>query len=249
MDNGLYYWDTAHAYEDRKTGVVSEERIGHIVKDRRKEIFLSTKLNVRDGDEAKAQFEKSLRRLQTDHVDMLKVHSVQDMDDVAEILKKGNVLDVISRFKEEGLTRFIGFSGHASAQALKALIDTGRFDSLIFALNHWLNYAEDRQGLVVPAALEKGMGIMLMKALRPRDNNKELDSRELVRYALSLKGPTGVAVGMDSMEVVKSNLEVLRNFKAMTDDEKVKYAAILSPFYKHQNLEWMRKDYKDGYWA
>lgn len=249
LDNGLYYWDTAHTYSDQKSGVISEERIGHIVKHRRKEIFLSTKLRARNGDEAKAQLELSLKRLQTDHLDILKIHSVDSIKDVAEILKKGNVLDVITRYKEEGVTRFIGFSGHASAQALKALVDTGRFDSMIFALNHWLNYAEDRQGLIVPAALEKGMGVMLMKALRPRDTNTDLNPAELVRYALSLKGPHGVAVGMDSIKVVDSNLSVLRNFKPMTDDEKIRYASQLTPFFKHQNLAWMKKGYEDGNWT
>jgi predicted aldo/keto reductase-like oxidoreductase len=152
LDNGLYYWDTAHAYENTSTGVISEERLGYIVKSRRKEIFLSTKVTARDPEKAKAEIEDSLRRLRTEKLDMLKIHSVESARDVAEICKKGGVLDLISKFKEEGITRFIGFSGHGNAQALKELAETGRFDSMLFAMNHYDQNKENRQGLVIPAA-------------------------------------------------------------------------------------------------
>ena len=248
LDNGFYYWDTAYSYRNDKLGVVSEERIGQIVKNRRKEIFLSTKINVREPDEAKRQLDISLKRLQTDHVDILKVHAVVNMDDVSAIVKKGNVLDVITKAKEEGLTRFIGFSGHASAEALRALVDTGRFDTILFAMNHYTG-TEDRQELVIQSALDKGMGVMLMKAVRPKETIDGIDINELVRFSLSLKGPHGVVVGMDSLKVVNSNLAILKNFKPMNDQEKIKYAMKLSPYFKHENLEWMKTGYRDGHWG
>lgn len=247
LDNGLYYWDTAHAYENTATGAVSEERLGHIVKDRRKEIFLSTKVTARDPEKAKLEIQDSLKRLQTDHLDMLKIHAVESLKDVEEIRKKGGVLDVLSKLKEEGVTRFIGFSGHGNAEALKAMIDTGRFDSMLFAMNHYDANKENRQGTLIPAAKEKGMGIMLMKSVRPKETIKGIDIKELVRFALSLDGPDGLAVGMDSKKVVESNLDLLRNFKPMNADEKSKYALLLAPYFRHENLEWMTKGYFDGY--
>ena len=249
LDNGLYYWDTAHSYVNETTGAVSEERLGHIVKYRRKEIFLSTKIAERDPEKAKLQIEESLKRLQTDHVDMLKIHSVESPEDVSNICKSGGVLDLISKLKEEGITRFIGFSGHGNAQALKNMIDTGRFDSMLFAMNHYGEYAEKRQETLIPAAKQKGMGVMLMKTVRPKETIQGIDTRELVRFALSLKGPDGIVVGMDSKKVVESNLNLLRNFKPMNSDEKLKYALVLSPYFRHENLEWMRKGYHDGYWG
>jgi len=246
LDNGLYYWDTAHSYVNTATGAVSEERLGHIVKNRRKEIFLSTKIAARDTEEAKKQIELSLKRLQTDHLDMMKIHSVDTPEDVVNITKKGGVLDLFSKMKEEGVTRFIGFSGHANAEALKSMVDTGRFDSMLFAMNHYGDNKDNRQGLVIPAARQKGMGIMLMKTVRPKETIPGMDAAELVRFALSLDGPSGIAVGMDSKKVVESNLKILRSFKPMSAEEKLKYAMVLSPFFRHENVEWMKKGYTDG---
>ena len=249
LDNGLYYWDTAHTYVNNTTGAVSEERLGHIVKNRRKEIFLSTKIAAREADAAKAQIELSLKRLQTDHLDMMKIHAVESTEDVTNICKKGGVLDLFSRMKEEGVTRFIGFSGHGNATALKAMVDTGRFDSMLFAMNHYDANNENRQGMIIPAARQQGMGVMLMKTIRPKETIPGIDPKELVRFALSLEGPDGIAVGMDSKKVVDSNLTILRNFKLMTPDEKLKFAMLLSPYFRHENLEWMKRGYHDGYWC
>ncbi len=248
LDNGLYYWDTAHTYVNTATGAVSEERLGNIVKNRRAEIFLSTKVAERDPEKVKAQVELSLKRLQTDHLDMLKIHSIESMEDVQQITKKGGVMDILSGLKEQGVTRFIGFSGHGNAQALKAMVDTGRFDSMLFAMNHY-TVDQDRQGELIPAAKSLGMGIMLMKTVRPKETIKDLDPVQLVRYALSLDGPNGVIVGMDSKKVVEANLSLLRSFKPMNSSEQQKYAMLLSPYFRHENLAWMKQGYRDGNWA
>ena len=247
LDNGLYYWDTAHSYVNTETGAISEERLGHIIKNRRKEIFLSTKIAERDPEKAKAEVELSLKRLQTDHLDMMKIHAIESMEEVNRICKTGGVLDLFSKLKEEGVTRFIGFSGHGNAQALMAMLETGRFDSMLFAMNHYDGNKENRQGTLIPAAKERGMGIMLMKTVRPKETIKGIDVAELVRFALSLEGPSGIAVGMDSKKVVDSNLNLLRNFKPMNSNEIQKYAMLLSPYFRHENLEWMKKGYRDGY--
>lgn len=251
LDNGLYYWDTAHIYENTKNGVVSEERAGLVVKNRRNEIFLSTKVTSRDPDEAKKQIELSLKRLQTDHLDILKIHNVRTMEDVNKISEKGNLIDIISKLKEQKVTKFIGFSGHASAEALKALAERGNFDTMLMAMNHYdiKNNPQKRQEMVIPVALEKGMGVMLMKVIRPRENNPSFTVPDLIRFALSLEGPTGITVGMDSLEVVKSNLEILRNFKPMSAQEMNIMAANLTPYFNHENLPWMKSGYQDGEWS
>lgn len=246
LDNGLYYWDTAHSYVNNETGAISEERLGRIVKTRRKEIFLSTKIDSRDPEEAKRKIELSLKRLQTDHVDMLKIHAVESPEDVAAIIKTGGVLDLFEKMKEQGVTRFIGFSGHANALALKSMVETKRFDSMLFAMNHYGDNKDNRQGLLIPVARQLGMGIMLMKTIRPKETIKDLDPSQLVRYALSLDGPSGIAVGMDSKKVVDANLAILRNFKPMSPEERKKYAMQLAPFYRHENLPWMNREYRDG---
>ena len=144
LDNGMYYWDTAWAYVNQKTGVISEERLGEVVGVRRREIFLSTKVTSRDPDEAMRQIEMSLKRLKTDNLDMLKIHTVLSEEDVAKISEKGNLLDILTRMKEQKVNRFIGFSGHANAAALKLMVDKGIFDSMLMAINHY-NQSTDPQ--------------------------------------------------------------------------------------------------------
>lgn len=251
LDNGLYYWDTAWYYENAKLGVVSEMRLGEVVKTRREEIFLSTKVTSRDPNEAMRQIETSLKRLQTDHLDMLKIHDIQSEADVAKVSEKGNLIDILHRMKEQGICRFIGFSGHSDAGAMKKMADRGDFDSMLMAMNHWErgNNPQPRQELAVPAAKAKGMGVMLMKVIRPKETIKGIDPKDLVRYALSLKGPDGIVVGMDSLEVVKSNIQILKEFKPMDELKMKEMAQQLTPFFDHQNLPWMDPGYCDGNWA
>ncbi len=249
LDKGLYYWDTAYIYEDKKTGIVSEEVIGKVLKTRRKEVFISTKVSSREPDEAMRQIEGSLKRLQVDQLDMLMLHSIMSDEDLAKVSEKGNLIDIVTRMKAEGVARFIGFSGHADAQSMKSLAEQGDFDTMIVAMNHQGNNTQPRQELAIPAALEKGMGIILMKVVRPKETIENIDPNELVRYGLSLDGPSCVVIGMESMDVVNRNLAILHNFKPMTEDEKKLMAQHLTPFYNHHGLEWMRPDYRDGVWG
>jgi len=249
LDNGLYYWDTAHIYENKKNGVISEERLGKIVKHRRDEIFLSTKVSSRNPDEAMKQIELSLKRLQTDKLDILKIHSIQSLEEIDQMSKKGQLIEIVHKMKEQGVTRFIGFSGHGDAQALKTMAGRGDFDTMLMAMNHWGNYQNDRKNIAIPEGVNQGMGVMLMKGVRPRDNNPEFDPNKLIRFALSLEGPTGLALGMDSKKIVQKNLDLLRNFTPMSEKEKSEMAQDLTPFFNHKNLQWMQPAYRDGNWT
>jgi aryl-alcohol dehydrogenase-like predicted oxidoreductase len=249
LDHGLYYWDTAHIYENTKNGVISEERIGRVLKSRRKEVFISTKVTSRDPDEAMRQIELSLKRLQTNRLDILKIHNIFDMDDVEKVSKKGNLVDILHRMKEEKVARFIGFSGHNSAQAMKTMAERFDFDTMLIALNHWGKIKSPREELAVPAAQNQDMGVMMMKLLRPRDNDPTISPRELIRYGLSLKGANGAVIGMDSLKVLQSNIELLKNFNPMTEDEMKAMTAHLNPFFNHENIPWMKQGYCDGNWA
>ena len=261
LDHGLYYWDTAWAYDNtlglppgKKRSpryIASEERLGPVVAERRDEIFLSTKVTSRDPDEAERQLETSLKRLKTDHLDQLMIHDVRSMEDVAKLREKGNLIDMLHRKKEEGLTRFIGFSGHSGAAAMKAMTESGDFNTMLIAMNHW-NAANDpqrRQELAIPAAKAKGMAVILMKVVRPRETIASLDPVDLVKYALSLDGPDVIVLGLDSIEVVNSNLEILRNFEPMDEARMKEMAMQLAPFFHHENLPWMQPGYRDGHWA
>ena len=252
LDKGLYYWDTAASYVNKENGAISEERIGKLLKDRRKEVFISTKVQERDPDKAMKQIELSLKRLQIDQLDMLKVHSVMGGEELDKIkgTSENSVIKVVQRAKEEGLTRFIGFSGHSEAAALKYMADNYEFDSMLMALNHYnAKNGEQRQELAIPAANSKGMGVMLMKVIRPMENDNSLDPKDLIRYALSIDGVSGTVIGTDSKKVVDANVALLQNFKPMPKDEMDKLTARLAPFYRHQGTPWMDPGYCDGDWA
>lgn len=254
LDEGLYYWDTASDYSSSDGKVISEERVGRVLKNQRDRVFLSTKVLPRDPNEALKSIELSLKRLQTDHVDVLNIHAISTLEDNKNILKKGGILDILYRMKEEKVTRFIGFSGHADPLALTDLIGKGNFDCMIVAMNHYPKGPDTtttRIEQVVPKAKEKGMGTLLMKIIRPLDtiDGINLNAESLIRYALSLDSVDGITVGMDNMKVLESNLKTLREFTPMNAQEKQEVTLALTPFFNHENLPWMDERYRDGNWT
>ena len=256
LDNGLYYWDTAHTYDNTialppwkskpTRHIISEVRVGEVVKTRRKEIFLSTKVQAREPAEAMKQIELSLKRLNTDQLDMLKIHGVETMDEVNKMSEKGNLIDILMRMKEEKVTRFIGFSCHLDNEVAREMTIRGPFDSMLIAMNHYSRRTP--MGIAWPAAKDKQMGLLLMKAVRPRETVAGLKATDLVRYALSLDGPDALSLGMDGVDIVKSNLDILRNFQKLPQEKMQDLAMQLAPFYRHENLPWMQKGYCDGNW-
>ena len=256
LDNGLYYWDTAHSY--RRGEVISEERLGKIVKERRKEIFLATKVDGFDPEGVKRQVEESLQRLQTDHVDLLQAHSLKSLEDVKALGEKGGVLDLLKRLREQGITRHIGFTGHTSAQVMKNAAEQYDFETMLIALNQFGGFdspvppPEKRQQFeqqAVPAAARKGLGVVVMKVVRPRETVQNLNAAQLIRYALSLADVTGAVIGIESLELLEQNLDTLRRFQPMNAAEVRRIRAVLSPFFRHKGLDWMDPGYQDGLWS
>jgi aryl-alcohol dehydrogenase-like predicted oxidoreductase len=244
LDSGFYHWDTAHDYAYE--GVISEERFGLILKDRRDEIFLSTKVQERTRDGALRHVEESLQRLQTDHLDLLQLHSIARLEDVDAVGTAGGAMEALHELKEQGVTRFIGFTGHASGEALAEAARRFDFDTMLFALNHYAEGQQDRQELAIPAAVAKNMGVLVMKVIRPREADESLDPAELVRYALSLEHVTAAVIGTDSLDVVTQNAQLARNFTPMDAQEMEAVAAKLQPVFDSGRLAWMQPGYTDG---
>jgi predicted aldo/keto reductase-like oxidoreductase len=181
---------------------------------------------------------------------MLKIHDVHSIDDVNQMSRKGHLIDILCKLKEEGVTRFIGFSGHGNADVLVEMTRRGPFDSMLVAMNHWRQdgLLGERQEKAIPAGKTKKMGTLLMKAVRPKETIPGLHVPDLVRYALSLEGPDAVVIGMDSVAVVQSNLDILRDFHRLPPERMQELALQLEPFYRHENLPWMKENYVDGLW-
>lgn len=251
FNNGLYYWDTANDYKSNDGKVISEERVGIALKNKRDKVFLSTKVIHRDPDLAMKSVEESLKRLQTDHFDVLNIHSVNTVEENKEILKKGGLLDFLYKMKEQGITRFIGMSGHSDPEALIELIDRANLDTVLVAMNHYPggHQAIPRIDQVIPKAKEKNMGTLLMKVIRPLDTIKGISAEGLIRYALSLEGVDCVNIGMDSFDVLNANLKILREFSPMSYNEKQEMTLALAPFFNSKSLPWLDSYYRDGNWV
>jgi len=246
FNQGLYYWDTASSYGNER--ISSEARIGMILKERREQVFLTSKTGDREGDLALKSIEQSLQRLQTDHIDLMYVHALESVEDAEQLGEKGKVLEVLHQLKSEKVVRNIGFSGHASAAGMRRAVELYDFDVMMMALNHQVaDGTEDFEGLPAPLARQKGMGVVAMKVIRPRETVNGLATEDLIRYALSLDEFHLANIGMDSMEVMQANLEILRSFSPLDEGKMKEIRLALQPFFRGHKLAWMQPSYRDGW--
>jgi aryl-alcohol dehydrogenase-like predicted oxidoreductase len=246
FDQGLYYWDTAASYGNDQ--ISSEERVGKILKDRREHVFLVTKTGDRGADKAKESIERSLKRLQTDYLDLVHVHSIASVEDAEQLGEKDKVLKVLHQYKSEGVIRHIGFTGHASAEGMKRAAELYDFEVMMIALNHQSQDGTERfEELPAPYAKEKGIGVVAMKVIRPRETVEGLAGADLVKYALTLEDFHMINIGIDSREVLNTNLEILRDFQPLDETKMEEIRLALQPFYRGRNLAWMKPGYTDGW--
>jgi aryl-alcohol dehydrogenase-like predicted oxidoreductase len=165
LDAGLNVIDTAECYWGKSEETASERLIGEAVADRRDDYFLFTKvghaagLDGKDWDPAMmaASIDRSLKRLRTEHVDLIQLHTCTQ-----EQLRQGDVIDVLRRARDAGQTRFIGYSGDGAAAAYA--VECGAFDTLQTSLS-----IADQQplSLTLPLARKANMGVI---AKRPVAN-------------------------------------------------------------------------------
>lgn len=247
LDHGFYYWDTASSY--RAKDIVSEDRIGRVLESRRKEVFLATKCEARTYDETLKEFEGSLKRLRTDFVDLYQVHLLQSAADVEVIASERGALKALRRLKDEKAARFIGFTGHLSAEAMTAAARDHDFDAMLIALNHYAERKGDLERDSVPAAAAKGLGIAVIKVIRPRETVAGVSADELIRYALTLEHVHSAMLGTDSLEVVRKNAALLKAFAPLPPAEMARVGSVLAPFFAGRRLPWMDPSYRDGQYA
>lgn len=239
LDLGITYVDTAYAYGNGQ----SETWIGNLLGDRRKKLFLATKVSSRDGDEAMRIIEGSLKRLKTDHVDLLHIHSLLGAEDLANIEKKGNVLDVVHKMRDQKVARFIGITSHTDPAVLKTALERHDFDCTQMALNAARAgmakgisaYGEKHDGsfetLALPVANRKKMGVIAMKIFAQEQLNGKAPVDKLIQYSLSL--PVTVAVlGMPKLDYVTENISVAKAFKPMAREEMNSLSTELATAHK-----------------
>jgi hypothetical protein len=212
IDLGIAYLDTAIDYGDGK----SETRVGKVMKTRRKEVFLATKIpgRARTRDSALREVEASLKRLQTDHVDLLHIHSLGDEADLAKIEAPDGVLKALYELRSEKTARFIGMTSHTDGAVMTKAIQHNDLDCVQMAMNpaRALRFEE----LALPAAKAKNLGVLLMKVTAQEKliGPGKPDTASLLRYAWSLP-VSAVVCGMPKLEFVESNVASARGFAPM----------------------------------
>jgi predicted aldo/keto reductase-like oxidoreductase len=190
-----------------------------------------------------------LKRLRTDFVDLYQVHLLQSAADVEVIASERGALKALRRLKDEKAARFIGFTGHLSAEAMTAAARDLDFDAMLIALNHYAERKGDLEKDPIPAAAAKGLGIAVIKVIRPRETVAGVMADELIRYALTLEHVHSAMIGTDSLEVVGKNAALLKSFAPLPPAEMARVGAVLAPFFAGRRPPWMDPSYRDGHYA
>jgi aryl-alcohol dehydrogenase-like predicted oxidoreductase len=200
LDLGCTYFDTAPSYFDG----ASERRLGQGLRGRRDAVVLATKTLARTADEAQREIEASLRRLGTDHVDLLQIHCVRDAADLERVLSESGPLPAILRAREKGQVRFVGVTGHEDPVVMKACVERHAWDSVLLPLNpadlHWKSFVEG----ALPAAVGKGIARVAMKVFasgRLVAGARGLPPEDCLRFTYGLDVSTAV-VGCASIAQV-----------------------------------------------
>ncbi len=129
LDLGIGYFESARAYSG------SEEYYGLALKDRRKDIFLTSKSHARDKAGAMEHLEQTLSNMKTDNLDLWQIHDLRTMDDIEAISSKGGALEAFSYAKEQGLVRYVGVTGHHDPDIILKAFDLFPFDTVLIPVN------------------------------------------------------------------------------------------------------------------
>ncbi|MCG6881090.1 MAG: aldo/keto reductase [Deltaproteobacteria bacterium] len=226
IDMGINYLESARAYDG------SERYYGLALKERRNEIFLTSKSHARDKEGAMAHLEETLRNMHTDHLDLWQVHDVRTEVDIEDIFGPGGAIEAFADAKEKGLTRFIGVTGHQDPFILKRCIEIHDFDTVLMPVNPAEPAHASFIDMVLPVAREKNMGIVAMKVyfrgLAARVPEFE-SMQPYFRFALSHPVSTAV-IGCNDTQQLEENVKFAASFKPMNHDEMQALVDHIAPY-------------------
>jgi aryl-alcohol dehydrogenase-like predicted oxidoreductase len=245
FDSGIRYFDTAQSYGDG----TSETWVGIAAKGRRKEVFLATKTSARAYDDVLARCDDSLKRLQTDYLDVLHIHGLNYEDDLERLEKLGTVR-ALARLRDQKMVRFIGVTSHTDPATLAKALERYNFDCTQMALNaglqgrspdaagYWKkggnndlfgegipakpHPGQSFQEVALPVAVRKKLGVIAMKTTGQDALIGAGPGRAEPAQLISyaLSHPVScVTVGMPKLEQIRSNAQLARSFRPMPGRE------------------------------
>jgi aryl-alcohol dehydrogenase-like predicted oxidoreductase len=224
IDAGVTFFDNCWEYHNGK----SEDWAGRAIASsgKRKDLFLMTKVctHGRPGSATMAlqMLDESLRRLRTDYLDLWQIHGVAFDNDPDLAVGQGGVVEALDQAKRAGKVRFTGFTGHKDPGIHLRMLQTGYpFDTVQMPLNCYDATWRSFEQRVLPEANRRGVAVLGMKPLtgRARPIQKgDVTAAEMLLYAMSLPVATTLC-GMNTVEHLRQNLDVVRSFKPMTPEE------------------------------
>jgi aryl-alcohol dehydrogenase-like predicted oxidoreductase len=222
IDRGINFMDNSWDYNEG----ASEIRMGKALRDGyRSKAFLMTKIDGRSKTAAARQLDESLRRLQTDCIDLVQHHEVIRYEDPHRIFDEQGANAALIEARKAGKLRYIGFTGHKDPRihlhTLEVASEHGfTFDAVQMPLNVMDAHYRSFQRLVVPELVQQNIGVLGMKSLANGIilKSKTVTPIECLHYALNL--PTSVVItGIDSMEILNQAVEAARTFRPMSEKE------------------------------
>jgi predicted aldo/keto reductase-like oxidoreductase len=224
LDEGVNFLDNCWDYNDGE----SEIRMGNALRDGyRQKAFLMSKIDGRTKAAAASQINESLRRLQTDRIDLLQFHEVIRDSDPDRIFAGGGAMEAVQEAQKAGKIRYIGFTGHKSPNIHLEMLSTASkhgftFDAVQMPLNVMDAHFNSFEKKVLPVLLKNDIGVLGMK---PMGDHIILESKtatpvECLHYAMNL--PTSVVItGCDSLPILEQALQAARSFQPMNSSQVV----------------------------
>jgi len=223
IDQGINFMDNCWDYNKG----ISEERMGKALKDGgyRQRVFLMTKIDGRTKEAAAKQIDESLKRLQTDHVDLLQFHEVIRYEDPDRIFAQGGAIEAFQDAKKAGKTRYIGFTGHKDPHIHLYMLEVAdkhgfRFDSVQMPINlmdaHYRSFGK----LVLPELNKRNVGVLAMKSMGDTVilKSKLVSGLECLYYSLN-QPATVVVTGIDKPEILAQAIQAARTFQNVSKEE------------------------------
>ena len=217
LDGGITFYDCCWEYNRGK----SEAWLGQGLKGRRDNAFLMTKVctHGRDASLGMQMLEQSLRRLQTDHLDLWQIHGVSFQNDPELFMRPGGAAEALTKAKKEGKVRFVGFTGHKDPEIHLAMLNTGfPFDAVQMPLNPFDANFHSFEQKVLPVLLERGIAPLGMKPIGGHGEPVQkgvFTASELLHYAMSLPVATTIS-GVSEMPILEQNLQIAQSFQPLS---------------------------------
>jgi predicted aldo/keto reductase-like oxidoreductase len=224
---GVRYMDTAPAYQQ------SQDYYGAAFKNlgaqARDQVFLASKTHRRDCDGALALLDDSLKRLNTDRLDLWQLHDLRSLNDLDRIFGKGGAIEAVEQAKADGRVRFVGITGHHDPAILMEAMRRYPVDTVLCAINPADRARSPFLTSVVPEARRRGIGVIGMKIMAAGQllRDKAATPEELIRYAASHTDT--VIIGCSSIAEVRQNLAMRDAFTPMDASELSALEARIEP--------------------